>query len=232
MDIAYQIFEYLPMRYKNEKDLGYFGLLVKSVESNYSVENYHFAFVGLHMIYMGIVYHSIYAMSQADSEQFENVLIGHHKALEIRDSSAVKSWDSFSRIRESTIFEFYRAVRISHEEIKKLKAPVKQRNKALHVNEAYLISKEEFDKRSAEYLQNLEKIQESCSQVYEKLFFQFLRGFQIEVADVDEGKLRLEEFIADYGVSMRSLEQLAKIQEKEYPYNTKFIYNAIQDMLE
>jgi len=232
MDIAYQIFEYLPIRYKNEKDLGYFEFLIKSVKSNYSAENYHFAFVGLHMIYMGVVYHSIYAMSQADSEQFENVLIGHHKTLEIRDSSAIKSWYSFSRIRESTIFEFYRAVGIPHEEIKKLKAPVKQRNKALHVNEAYLISKEEFDKRSAEYLRNLEKIHKFCSQVYEKLFFQFLEGFRIEVTDVDEGKLRLEGFIADYGVSIKSLEQLTLIREKDYPHNTKFIYNAIQDMLE
>lgn len=237
MDIACQIFEYLPMRYKG-RDPEYFEFLIESVGSNYSAENYHFAFVGLHMIYMGIVYHSIYAISQADSGQFENVLIGHHNALNIRDSSKVESWHSFSRINESTVFEFYRAVGIPPDKIGDLKAPVSKRNDAVHANGLYLSNKEEFDKNSTEYLRNLEKIQEFCSQVYEKLFFQFLKGFQTEIADADEGKLRLEEFIYDYGVSIKSLERLALIQEKEYPhnaecpYNTKFIYNAIQDMLE
>ena len=57
METAYQIFEYLPIKYKNPSDADYFSFLVHSIDQNYRAENYHFAVAALHMIYMGIVYH-------------------------------------------------------------------------------------------------------------------------------------------------------------------------------
>ncbi len=68
METAYQIFEYLPIKYRNPSDADYFSFLVHSVDQNYHAENYHFAVVALHMIYMGIVYHYIYGIFRADQK--------------------------------------------------------------------------------------------------------------------------------------------------------------------
>ena len=65
MDTAQQIFEYLPLKYKNPSDTEYFDFLKNSVEQNCDAENYHFGVAALHMIYMGIVYHYIYGIFRA-----------------------------------------------------------------------------------------------------------------------------------------------------------------------
>jgi len=104
METAYQIFEYLPLKYKNSSDADYFSFLVHSVDQNYQAENYHFAVVALHMIYMGIVYHYIYGIFRADPKRFEYVLIGFHDRLQVKEIDNI-SWHSFSNENESTSFK-------------------------------------------------------------------------------------------------------------------------------
>ncbi len=102
METASQIFEYLPLKYKNPSDTDYFSFPAHSVEQNYKAENCHFAIVALHMIYMGIVYHYIYGIFRADKKRFEYVLIGFHDRLQVKEIDNI-SWHSFSNENESTI---------------------------------------------------------------------------------------------------------------------------------
>jgi len=153
---AYQIFEYLPLAYKNPSDLDYFNFLTHSVEQNYEIENYHFAIVALHMIYMGIVYHYIYGIFRADKKRFDYALIGFHEFLKnhgVNDCSNL-SWHNFSIINESQIFQFYRAVGISKGDITLLKKPVQTRNDMLHTNGTYLSNEEDFEEKANIYLEN------------------------------------------------------------------------------
>ena len=69
MVIACQIFEYLPLKYKNPSDTDYFSFPAHSVEQNCKAKNYHFSVVSLHMIYMGIVYHDIYGIFPASCNE-------------------------------------------------------------------------------------------------------------------------------------------------------------------
>jgi len=231
MDTAYQIFEYLPLGYKNPSDMDYFDFLIHSVQQNYEAENYHFAVVALHMIYMGIVYHYIYGIFRADKKRFEYVLIGFHDFLEknkVKDFENL-SWHNFSIINESQIFQFYRAVGISKGDISILKKPVGERNDILHTNGKHLSSESDFEERSQVYLENLEKINQFCKPEYEKLFFDFLNDIEIEIEDKSEANEYFEQdFIKEYGINSKNIEQLSKIKKSQYPTNKKVFYNVIQ----
>jgi len=232
MDTAQQIFEYLPLKYKNPSDTEYFNFLKNSVKQNYNAQNYHFGVVALHMIYMGIVYHYIYGIFRADKKRFEYVLIGFHDRL--KDRAKVSnfdnlSWHNFSVIDEAPIFQFYRAVGIPHDQIGTLKSPVKKRNDILHTNGKHLSTEEDFEERSKIYLQNLEKIHAFCKPEYKKLFFQFLNDIKIEIANEDEAQGYFEQdFINEYGISQKIISQLTEISETEYPMDKKIFFEVLK----
>ena len=236
MEAAYQIFDYLSLKYKSPSDMDYFAFLVHSVEQNYQAENYHFAVVALHMIYMGIVYHYIYGILRVDPKRFEHVLIGFHNQLEqrgnLKDFSDI-SWHNFSIINESTIFQFYRTVGFSKDEIKQLKKPVEQRNDILHTNGIYLASENDFEERSQKYLQNLVKIHLCCFNEFKTLLFQFLNEIMIDIENVSEAILYLEEdFIKEFGINLIIIRSLSEISESEYPERNKLFFSAFQEMIE
>jgi len=229
METAYQIFDYLPLKYKNPSDADYFTFLVHSVDQNHSAENYHFAVVALHMIYMGIVYHYIYAIFRADKKRFEYVLIGFHDRLQVKELDNI-SWHSFSNENESTIFQFYRAVGIPNDQIGNLKAPVKKRNDILHTNGIYLTSEEDFEERAQIYLQNLEKIHGFCLDEFEKLFLRFLDEIKIDVESKEEADQYLQEdFIQEFGINSIVIRTLSKIDESKYPEEKKYFYSALKE---
>ncbi len=220
MDTTYQIFEYLPLAYKNTPDAEYFDFLIHSVQQNYEAENYHFAVVALHMIYMGIVYYYIYVMFKANRKRFEYVLIGFHKTLEQKagENSGVKniddlSWHNFSTIKESIIFEFYKAVGIQKDKIGNLRAPVGRRNDILHTNGTYINKDggEEFEQQVLSYSKNLEVIHQHCIKDYQKLYRRFLRSFKIEVQDQSEaGEYLNQDFIKEYSINLITIKELSK----------------------
>ncbi|MDA2922524.1 hypothetical protein MYX07_04645 [Patescibacteria group bacterium AH-259-L07] len=232
MDTAQQIFGYLPLKYKNPSDTAYFDFLVNSVEQNYEAENYHFGVVALHMIYMGIVYHYIYGIFRADKKRFEYILIGFHDWLKSRAGVSDfdnLSWHNFSVIDESTIFQFYRAVGIPHDQIGNLKSPVKKRNDILHTNGKHLSSEDDFEDRSQIYLQNLEKIWNFCEPEFKKLFFKFLDDIKIEIVDGNEAYGYFEQdFINEYGISKKIISQLAQIPKTEYPADKEVFFDVVK----
>jgi len=232
METAYQIFNYLPLKYKNPTDAEYFDFLVQSVEQNYEAQNYHFAIVALHMIYMGIVYQYTYGIFRADPKRFEYVLIGFHDHLQIRDINEL-SWHSFSNENESTIFQFYLAVGIPKDEIGKLKAPVKQRNDILHANGTFITNEEEFEGQSQTYLSNLEKIHKYCAKEYEKLFFQFLDQIKIEIFDENEALQYIEDdFIPEFNINSVIINTFSKIAKERYLMEKQVFYSAIRRLTE
>ena len=232
METAYQIFEYLPLKYKNPSDTDYFSFLAHSVEQNYIAKNYHFAVVALHIIYMGIVYHYIYGIFRADKKRFEYVLIGFHDRLQVKELDNI-SWHSFANENESTIFQFYRAVGIPNDQIGNLKAPVKKRNDILHTNGIYLTSEEDFEERAQTYLQNQERIHESCLVEFKKLFLRFLDEIKIDVESKEEASQYIQEdFIQEFGINSTTIRFMSRIDESEYPEDKKYFHSALQERVE
>jgi hypothetical protein len=233
METIYEMFEYLPLQYKEPSDLEYFEFLKSSVLQNYEAKNYHFALVAVHMIYMGIVYHYIYAISKADKKRFDYVLIGFHDSLEnkkVKDFENL-SWHNFSIINESTIFQFYRAVGITKGDIKILKKPVSERNDITHSNGSFVSEESEFEKRLEKYLQNMVKIDDFCRDEYLKLYNKFLRSIKIKILDESEALGYLEQdFIKEYGVNIKTIKWLSRIKKGDYPKNVNILFNTLKNL--
>lgn len=66
MEEAYQIFSYLPLRYKNDEEAGYVRYLWKAFGSNYENELYQFAYMSYHMLFMCFVYFTIWKILTID----------------------------------------------------------------------------------------------------------------------------------------------------------------------
>ena len=60
MEEATYIFNYLPVRYKDNNEDEYIKYLWDSFESNYDNEKYQFAFMAYHMLFMSFVYFNIW----------------------------------------------------------------------------------------------------------------------------------------------------------------------------
>jgi len=242
METSQQLFNYLPLHYKNSADLEYFDFLIHSVQQNYEAENYHFAVVALHMIYMGIVYHYIYGIFRANKKRFECVLIGFNKRLEQKagNRGGIKSiddlsWHNFSVINEKEIFEFYISVGIKKDIIGNLKNPVERRNSILHTNGTYIShgDLEEFEKREQIYLKNIENIHKHCINEYKKLYKKFLRSIKMKILGTEDAREYLEQdFIKEYGVNLNIIQALGKIKKKDYSLKTKLFFDALQELKE
>lgn len=244
MDVVYQIFGYLPLKYKNPSDMEYFGFLAHSVEQNYEAKNYHFALVALHMIYMGAVYHYLFRIHLASPTKFNDTLIGFHHQLKEHRQKRKKikvgndefSWHDFSSINEKTIFQFYRAVGLNEEKIGNLRKPVEERNDAVHTNGVYFENLDTFEAKTDTYLKCLGKIDDACGKFTKKLFKKFQRALTIVLLDQEEAeKYLLEDFIPNNSVSSISLEELSEIGRTEYAgkaHNKDLVYNALQKITE
>ncbi len=231
MQTPYEIFEYLPLQYKDQSDLEYFQFLTHSVEQNYNAGNFHFALVALHMIYMGIVYHYIYAIFRADPKKFDLVLIGFHDFLEskkIKDFSNL-SWHNFSIINEAHIFQFYRAIGLNKGDVKTLKNPVNNRNDLLHTNGSFLADENRFDELAQQYLQNLQKIHNACQPKYEKLYNKFLRSIKIKPTKEEAEEFLAQDFIKEYGTNQQVIKDLSKKPKSSYIANTKIFFQVLKD---
>lgn len=228
METANEIFKYLPLQYKEPSDTVYFDFLKNSVIQNFEAENYHFALVALHMIYMGIVYQYIYGFYKSHPKRFSYTLIGFYKKLDIKKITDL-TWHSFARENESTIFEFYRAIGVPVDKIGNLKTPVKDRNDLVHTNGVQIFDKMTFLKQVEKYLQNLEIIHSYAKDEYLKLYKKFYTSIKIKFIDVSEAFTYLEQdFIREYNVNLIILQNLQKIRKKDYPKKINLLFNALK----
>ena len=213
MDNTQEIFEYLPLTYKNPSDAEYFNFLVYSVEQNLVAENYHFAFLALHMIFMGIIYHYIYALYRADPTKFDNILIGFHDHMESRgkvsDFSDL-SWHNFSVINEASIVQFFRSVGLEKGDIKEIKNLINRRNDGAHANGSFVASEEEFQEISLLYLNSLKNIHKSSLSKYKKLHRKFLRNIERFSLDDDEKEEYFRtDFVREYEANQKVIDNLS-----------------------
>jgi len=233
MDSFYQILEYLPLEYKISSDFIYFQKLLGSTERNLDAKDYHIALVTLHMIYMGVVYHYIYQLFRSSPKKFDSILIGFHHILKLKNNENI-SWHVFSKIYESSIFEFYRSLGLKQDVIGGLKSPVNNRNDILHTNGVYIDSESVFNERAQNYLNCLKKIDSACYENYCKLYKKFLRSVSVSLPDKEEANgYFIDDFIREYGVSRIACNNLLKLKKIEYPgsrNNTRLFYLVLEDI--
>ena len=76
MEDAYQILQYLPIRFKQRDEQEYIEFLWDAFESNYQNEKYQFAFIAYHMLFMSFVYFTIWQIKSVRADDFDKIKLG------------------------------------------------------------------------------------------------------------------------------------------------------------
>ena len=76
MEEAYQIFSYLPLRYRNDEEAEYVHYLWKAFENNYQNGQYQFTFMSYHMLFMSFVYFTIWKIKSIHPEDYDKISLG------------------------------------------------------------------------------------------------------------------------------------------------------------
>lgn len=231
MEAVNEINEYLPIRYKTPVDLDYFERLFASVSKNHENEDYHFSLTALHMLYMGIVYHNLYKFYKYSPKKFDLILIGFHNNIK-PDKIDDLSWQSLSKIKERSIFEFYRSLGCDSE-IGEFKRTVDDRNDLVHTNGKYVTEEDIFSERSKYYLRCTKKIEEKSADIVLKLFNKYLRSIKVSIFDEEAKEYLYKDFIVEYGISMNNLKKLKSIVQSAYPCtrsNARLIKKALVEI--
>ena len=238
MDNIYEIFKYLPYRYKIKAEEEYFKLLRIATEVTYREECFNISTVSLHMIYMAITYHYLSTISNYYKSDFGKLWNDFSKANRnlpeslagepildllgdpildllgnpILDLSKEVHWANFSLISEKSVFEFYALANIPQDKIDFLKKPVEERNNRAHSN-GVRATKDTFKNYSDICLENLLTINNYCKKIYEEIFNIFTEAHEkLEEDDYDDENFLERNFVAKYCVNINMIDLLSKVQ--------------------
>ncbi len=133
MEEAYEILNYLPIRFKQKNEQEYIEFLWDSFESNYKNEKYQFSFMAYHMLFMSFVYFNIWQIKSVREEDFDKIKLGFND-----DFGKATNPFMFSTEGESRVFDLLKYLCASHSDVKALigqyKKLVRERNDVAHAN--------------------------------------------------------------------------------------------------
>jgi hypothetical protein len=137
MDNALPIRDHLPCSFRETGEQEYINFLWDAFASNYENENYQFAMLPYHMLYMSFVYFSVWQIKLIRPRDFENasIFVPQNK----RDK---KEWDilratspfTFSVVNERSIFRFLKLIGCDDQHTGSFAKLVDVRNELAHSN--------------------------------------------------------------------------------------------------
>ena len=155
--------------YKNIKEVEYVQYLWKAFENNYQNEQYQFAFMGYHMLFMCFVYFTIWKIKSIHPEDFKKISYGFEDCLNKATSPFGFSEEQESRILR--IFKFWGL----NERIGEYKKLVKERNNIAHSNgNIYYKEQASVDVRISDVLRFAEEIHQKTKASIEQAYKVFL----------------------------------------------------------
>lgn len=176
MEEAYEILNYLPIRYKNINEQEYIEFLWDSFQSNYENEKYQFSFIAYHMLFMSFVYFNVWQIKKIQEEDYGKIILGFDGIFETATSPF-----SFSQESERKIFTLFRLFGLDKSKIGKYKKVVDLRNNVAHSNgNIYFRLQETVDNKIKEIITISEEIQLHTKTVIQECFEKFLIESQNE----------------------------------------------------
>jgi hypothetical protein len=201
MEEANQIFSYLPLRYKNSEEAEYVQYLWKAFENNYDNEQYQFAYMSYHMLFMCFVYFTIWKIKSIHPEDFDKIAFGFDDCME-------KSYSPFgySKEQERKIMSIFRFWGIPQERIGAYKKLVDERNKIAHSNgNIFYRDQQSIDNRIADIIQFCQEIQSKTKSTIQKSYIAFLlENYSVE----DSPYSTLKEMFGDEFISKHYISEM------------------------
>lgn len=210
MEETSKISDNLPLHYKNIEEVEYVQYLWKAFENNYQNEQYQFAFMGYHMLFMCFVYFTIWKIKSIHPEDFEKISYGFEDCLNKATSPFGFSEEQESRILR--IFKFWGL----NERIGEYKKLVKERNNIAHSNgNIYYKEQASVDVRISDVLRFAEEIHQKTKASIEQAYKVFLiENYSVEDSPYSSVEEMLsEEFIRKHYISEKDMQICCSLNE-------------------
>ena len=173
MDDARPILEYLPDSFREPGEQEYISFLWNAFASNYEHENFQFAMLPYHMLYMSFVYFSVWQIKLMQPRDFENAAIFvSQRERGILDAS---SPFTFSVVNERSIFRFLKLIGCEDQHTGSFAKLVDVRNELAHSN-GLISCRDQLaaDKRAAEVMRQVRAIQDHMQPLLHECLSKFL----------------------------------------------------------
>ncbi|MDO8528620.1 MAG: hypothetical protein Q7S06_01875 [Nanoarchaeota archaeon] len=194
---SYEIFDYLPLSFKNEPERDYINFLKETFESNYKNRKYQFAFLAFHMLFMCFVYFDIWQIRENKREDFDKTIIGfnkqeHEDAL-LRGDNPFK----FSLIDEKVILRYFKLINCDNCKIGNYKKLVEIRNNIAHSSgNITFISEDTLDEKINDILDYIKEIEEFSKPIILLCFEKFLlENWNKEEREYPDDNEQIEEIL-------------------------------------
>jgi hypothetical protein len=225
---VYELYNYLPVFYKDEDESEYVQTLFRALRLSYSSGLYQFAYIQLHMIFMVCIYYMLLKVNAVAPDELENALY-----YMIKDKNRVKDFygssntrnselyfGSFAILGESDVFLLLKIAGIDSDLQGELKKLVEERNKYAHANGNITItSQTTIDDKISKYINTLERVLRLLKPLIEKLYKNTLVDPEFYDSEdsrryLDDTEQIREEFIKKYSLSIKDMNICRKIDIK------------------
>ncbi len=173
MEDAYPILEYLPNSFREPGEQEYISFLWSAFASNYEHENYQFAMLPYHMLYMSFVYFSVWQIKLMRSRDFENasIFVSQKERAILQATSPF----TFSIVNERSIFRFLKLIGCEDQHTGSFAKLVDVRNELAHSNGLINCRDQPAaDKRVVEVIRQVRAIQDHMTPLLHECLYQFL----------------------------------------------------------
>jgi len=225
---AADIFDYLPITFKTKDEETYIRFLWNSYESNYKNQQYQFAFIAFHLLFMTYAYFQIWKIYNMHKEEFRKSLLGFEKLdniigeLEERNKKNIAEKKqlevlypfAFSEIQERTIMTFFKLIGCDKMKIGRYKKIVDERNEIAHATgKLIFVAAENLDRKIDEILLLVDEIQNHSVRIIDSTISNFLH---------DSCDSENREFIDDIDQIQNVLVNQNYLSRKDIRYMLKF----------
>lgn len=225
----YELYDYLPVLFKDENESDYLRTLFKALELSYSNGLYQFAYIQLHMIFMVCIYYMLLKINAVAPTELENALFymikDKYRVRDFYGSSNTRNselyFGSFAALGESDVFLLLKIAGIDSDLQGELKKLVEERNKYAHANGNITItSQTTIDDKIAKYINTLERVQNLLKPLILELYKSTLSNpdfFDAEdrIGYLDDSEQIREEFIKKHLLSAKELNVCRKFNITE-----------------
>lgn len=213
MEVPYlqDMLKYLPIDPLDEDVISYINNITNLVTVNYSFEQYQFAYLGMHLLFMTYVYCTAWKISQIESVRYKDAILfarpynGREGELKIED---VESIFAYSLIPEKDIVKLFKIIGVDNSKISLVAGLVDIRNDLAHASGKFeIVTDNSFDSQVKAMLSLIENIHSRMYRPirkwYEEVLLKFCRG---EYEGYDDPKdIIVEQMIQSFKLSTNEL---------------------------
>lgn len=208
MDEIYILSQYFPLNSSDpilEKYLDHhLGACLKCSKNDL----YSSAYSHLHILYMIFVYIQLLRIAKEKVQEFDLCWVGF-PSQEKDFLKEPSSPFSFSKIKEKTVFRFFRLVGFDDGSISDISSLVSKRNNHFHANgQLFVESQDDFEKEVGEYIKKMQAIITKQTNFLQKIYSSLVAGYE-EGFEINQDEIETN-FADQYYFSEYELKLLSK----------------------